>query len=119
MQEVNKAKAAAATVEAEVKAVEEAILNIGGVKLRAQKAKVEGLTQQIATLQTNLTKANVELKTAQRAVDKLAKKIEKDEEERTANLEYIEKIKEEFKAVEAGAMQVGEEYMLYFYFEKR
>ncbi len=51
VQNVAKAKGAAEQVEAEVKRLEEAVMAAGGVKLRAQKSKVEGIREQISTLQ--------------------------------------------------------------------
>ena len=48
---VVKAQAAAQLLEQEVKSLEEAIMAVGGVRLRSQKSKVEGLKEQIDTLQ--------------------------------------------------------------------
>eukprot|EP00052_Salpingoeca_macrocollata_P017972 m.147220 g.147220 ORF g.147220 m.147220 type:complete len:1291 (-) comp20562_c0_seq1:30-3902(-) len=105
-----KAQQAAASVEAEVKAVQQAILDVGGVRLKSQKSKVDGINEQISTLQANLAKANVELKTAQRNCDKLEAKIKKDTAELEKNKEHMNSIEAEFKAVEEGAREVMEQF---------
>ncbi len=48
---VAKAKSAASSVEEAVKSLEAAVMAVGGVRLRTAKAKVEGIKEQIDTLQ--------------------------------------------------------------------
>ena len=50
------AKAPASAIEAEIKAIEEAIANVGGVMLKAQKSKVKSLNNAMDKLRSNITK---------------------------------------------------------------
>ncbi|KAH7393955.1 RecF/RecN/SMC [Phaeosphaeria sp. MPI-PUGE-AT-0046c] len=57
--ELSKLHDETADVEAEIKALQDKIMEIGGVKLRSQKAKVDGLKQQIDTLNDQSSNAEV------------------------------------------------------------
>jgi structural maintenance of chromosome 4 len=57
--EVSKLHAETADVEAEIKALQDKIMEIGGVKLRSQKAKVDGLKQQVDTLTDQSSNAEI------------------------------------------------------------
>lgn len=57
--EISKLHAETADAEAEIKALQNKIMEIGGVKLRSQKAKVDGLKQQIDTLTDQASNAEV------------------------------------------------------------
>jgi len=48
-----------AGIEAEINVLQEKIMEIGGVKLRSQKAKVDGLKEQIGTLTEEISNAEV------------------------------------------------------------
>jgi structural maintenance of chromosome 4 len=57
--EVSRLHSETAGVEAEIKALQDKIMEIGGVKLRSQKAKVDGLKQQIDTLTETMSNSEV------------------------------------------------------------
>jgi hypothetical protein len=48
---VTRARAEAKEIDDQVKELEAAVLAVGGVRLKAQKSKVEGIKEQIETLQ--------------------------------------------------------------------
>ena len=56
---VEKIKSETAGVEAEIKELQDKIMEVGGVRLRAQKAKVDGLKEQIATLTEEISTAEI------------------------------------------------------------
>jgi len=105
-----KATARARLVEEEIEVIEKAILEIGGVQLRSQKAKVEGLNEQIATLQTNTTKAKVDSKTCGRMIAQLEKSIAKARKDMEENTTSMGQIKEDLKKMEEGATVVMEAF---------
>ncbi|KAI9778170.1 MAG: hypothetical protein M1816_004254 [Peltula sp. TS41687] len=57
--EIRKLHAETATVEEEIKALQDKIMEVGGIRLRTQKAKVDGLRDQIKTLTEEMTTAEV------------------------------------------------------------
>ena len=69
-----------------------------------------GLTEQLATLQEEVTQKKVSIKTAQRNIEKLDKKQQKDDEERAGNSKSIEDIQKELSAMEKDAQNVINSY---------
>ncbi|RMZ87349.1 hypothetical protein DV736_g5416, partial [Chaetothyriales sp. CBS 134916] len=57
--EIEELKAETASVEAEIKALQDQIMEVGGVKLRAQKATVDGLKERIDLLNEDVSAAEV------------------------------------------------------------
>jgi structural maintenance of chromosome 4 len=103
-----KATMEASVVETAIKDLEKEIANVGGVRLRAQKSKVDGLADQIQSLQSRASKANVDSKAPDRSRVKLEKKMASDATECEENKKHMEAIRAEFQVIEAGAIEVME-----------
>ncbi|KZV88820.1 RecF/RecN/SMC protein [Exidia glandulosa HHB12029] len=70
--ELAKAKTKAGKIEEEIQALEKKILDIGGSKLLAQKAKVDGIKLHLQLASDEITKAEVAKARAQKDLQKLA-----------------------------------------------
>jgi structural maintenance of chromosome 4 len=81
-------------IEDAIKALQDQILEVGGVKLRAQKSKVDGIKQQIELSSEKVTKAEVEQAKSAKEAEKLAKAIQTN----TAKLEDLDEQLEELDA---------------------
>ena len=73
------------------------MLAVGGVRLRAQKAKVEGLQSQLNGVEGSLSKAKAASEAGEKAVAKLEKAVEKAKESATELEKKIEATKAAFK----------------------
>jgi structural maintenance of chromosome 4 len=91
--EVTKLHAETADVEAEIKLLQDKIMEIGGVKLRSQKAKVDGLKQQIETLTEQVSNAEV-------SKSKEGKQFTKHEKAHSDAIKELEKLAVEAEKVE-------------------
>ena len=85
--EVQKLQSETAGIEGEIKALQDTIMEVGGVQLRSQKAKVDGLKEQIDHRMEELSAAEV----AKAKADKQRKKHEKSLNDALAELEKVEK----------------------------
>ncbi|RMZ84160.1 hypothetical protein DV738_g782, partial [Chaetothyriales sp. CBS 135597] len=93
--EVEALKAETAGVEAEIKALQEQIMEIGGVKLRAQQAMVDGLKERIDLLNEDVSAAEKEeLKEMKKEVDVRTAELN---ETRKAEIEMKNKLEENTK----------------------
>ena len=63
--------------DAAVEELQEQVLALGGIKLRAQKSKVETLNEQLAGIQGELTKKAVAREATEKGAEKLEKAIDK------------------------------------------
>lgn len=109
-QALQQAKIQAAAFDGEIARLQARIMEIGGVRLRAQKSKVDGLREQLDSLQRALTKSQVAQRTAQRAADKArqaAAQVAADLAQARAD---IERGRAEFEAIEQGAVKVMEAF---------
>eukprot|EP00038_Savillea_parva_P009804 m.185960 g.185960 ORF g.185960 m.185960 type:complete len:1307 (+) comp16612_c0_seq1:91-4011(+) len=104
------AKAAAAKVEAQKKEIEDAIANVGGIRLKAQKSKVKSLSSQMDKLRSSITKAGVEMKTAKTQLKKAQSKLEKDEAELEKTVQLRAEIKAELADMDGSAKEVLQHY---------
>jgi structural maintenance of chromosome 4 len=78
-------------IEADIKAIQQKILDVGGIKLRSQKSKVDGIREQMDTLNECITKAEHSSIKDTKEVAKLEKCILKSEKEiETMEAEYEE-----------------------------
>ncbi|KAI9691322.1 MAG: hypothetical protein M1820_009743 [Bogoriella megaspora] len=95
--EVEKLRAETTGIEEEIQALQDKIMEIGGVRLRAQKAKVDGLRSQIDSLTDEVSNAEV----AKTKAEKQRVKSEKACEEAETELEKVkveaEKVDEDMK----------------------
>lgn len=74
-----------AGIEAEINILQEKIMEIGGVKLRSQKAKVDGMKEQIGTLAEEISNAEI----SKAKTEKQKHKHEKAREDAEAELEGV------------------------------
>ncbi|KAF3906498.1 hypothetical protein ABW20_dc0106805 [Dactylellina cionopaga] len=75
-----------AGAEAEIKALEDKIMQIGGIRLRSQQTTVDGIKERIETLSEEMTGAEASRVKA----DKARQKNEKNERDATKELEVVE-----------------------------
>ncbi|KAF9378758.1 hypothetical protein CPB97_009383 [Podila verticillata] len=84
-------------IEAKIKDLQNKILDAGGVKLRAQKSKVEGIREQIEALGDKVTKTKVAKNKAEKDISKLGNQIAKHEKELAEVSEELERLEQEIK----------------------
>ncbi|KAG0364334.1 hypothetical protein BGZ54_007623 [Gamsiella multidivaricata] len=95
--EVVSIKKNAEAIEEKIKDLQNKILDAGGVKLRAQKSKVDGLREQIEALGDRMTKTRVTKNKAEKDVVKLGTQIGKHEKELAEVSEDLQKLEQEIK----------------------
>lgn len=91
--EVEKLQSETAGLEGEIKALQDKIMEVGGVQLRSQKAKVDGLKEQIDHRMEELSAAEV-------AKAKSAKQLTKHEKALNDALKELEKIEKDVAKVD-------------------
>ncbi|KAI9820814.1 MAG: hypothetical protein M1826_000839 [Phylliscum demangeonii] len=96
--EVERLHAETATVEDEIKALQEKIMEVGGINLRAQKTIVQGLRNQVKLLTEGTSTAEV-------ARIKAEKQKEKHERSLVDSQGEIEGLQEELETLEAAAKE--------------
>lgn len=74
--EVQSLRQKSAGIEDAIKQLQDKILEVGGIKLRAQKSKVDGIKQQIDLSSDKVTKAEVEQAKSAKDAEKLEKAIQ-------------------------------------------
>ncbi|KAI8893503.1 RecF/RecN/SMC [Globomyces pollinis-pini] len=84
---VAKHKSAAKLIEDEIKELQEKVMEIGGIRLRSQSAKVQSLKDQIESLQIKITKLKSEKTFREKNLIKLDETIEK----KTIELKEVER----------------------------
>ncbi|KAF8975782.1 hypothetical protein BGZ46_008862 [Entomortierella lignicola] len=95
--EVTSIKKNTQSIEDKIKDLQNKILDAGGVKLRAQKSKVDGLREQIEALGDRSTKTKVAKNKAEKDVVKLSAQIAKHEKELAEVSEDLMKLEREIK----------------------
>lgn len=104
--EVDKLRAETSGIENEIKALQEKIMEVGGVKLRSQKAKVDDLRDQITALNDRITTCDVARVKNQKDCEKFAKLIASSEEELKTLTEELAAIEEDMKQSCRNAEQI-------------
>jgi structural maintenance of chromosome 4 len=108
-------KSSCKNIEDDIESLQQTIMDIGGVKLRLQNAKVDSIQEQIETLRKHILSLTAEKKQRQKALDKSFDSIEKKkneiqslEQEMSHSKEEIEPcstqihhLKTEIKSIEA------------------
>ena len=90
----------ASEIESQIKHLEEKILQVGGIKLRAQNAKVEGIKEQISSFSERVIKMQVQAEKVNYNGRKLQEEIvQKKEELHTIEVE-LENLTAQGKQVE-------------------
>ncbi len=93
-------------LEAEIAALQQKIMDAGGVRLRAQKAKVESLKAEVSEASAGITKGRVQISTAEAAQAKADKAIAALEAELARTREEAEQIKADFDKLTGEAATV-------------
>ena len=83
---------------------------MGGVRLRAQKAKVEGLAEQLRGVEKQLSLATAKAEGGEKAVERIEASVEKATQTAKDLEAKIEATKAAFKALEDDAMEVMKKY---------
>lgn len=96
--DVVKLKNSSINIEEEIKVLQAKILEVGGVRLRAQKAKVDGINEQNDSIHERIMKLQVEKSTREKSLVKAVKIIEKKETEISDSARELGKLEEEMKA---------------------
>ena len=96
--------------DAAIAELQEEVLQLGGVKLRSLKSKVETLKEQVAGIAGELTRKEVAREAKDKETDKLQKAIDKSkaalEEQQAKN----EEIRSSFETLEKQALEKMQEY---------
>ncbi|KAI9033329.1 hypothetical protein DFJ74DRAFT_176515 [Hyaloraphidium curvatum] len=80
-QEIATLKKSSSKIEDGIKELQEKIMEVGGVRLRSQQAKVDGMNSQIDALNDQATKLKVSQAAAEKNIQKARKAVEKSEQE--------------------------------------
>lgn len=97
-------------VDARLAVLQEEVLSVGGIKLRAQKSKVETLSDQLSGLRQSLTKTEVDLESRIAARDKLQASLTKQKAATVALEKAVEAAEAALKRLEDDAFEVHEKY---------
>jgi structural maintenance of chromosome 4 len=103
---VDRLHAETAGIENEIKALQEKIMEVGGVKLRSQKAKVDDLRDQIAALNDRITTCDVARAKNEKDCEKFSKTLKSSEEELESLAEELAAIDRDMKQSNRNAEQV-------------
>ncbi|KJZ78177.1 hypothetical protein HIM_02215 [Hirsutella minnesotensis 3608] len=90
--EIEQLRGETASVEEEIKALQDKIMEVGGEKLRAQRATVDRLKEEITSHNEEMSNAEVQRAKAEKQKVKLAKDIAKATRERDAAAQDLEKL---------------------------
>ena len=96
--DLDKLKSSSSNIEEEIRELQDKILEVGGVRLRSQKSKVDGIQEQIDLANKNITSIQCEKATRERNLSKITKSIESKQKELKQLVEELEEI--ETKSVE-------------------
>ncbi|KAN0040303.1 hypothetical protein ACTA71_012193 [Dictyostelium dimigraforme] len=84
----------------EIQEIQGNILNVGGPQLKMQKNKVESLQSSIDSNQTNTSKANVQIKSLAKSMEKSIKVLNENTKEKEENEAALGEIQEKYKLLE-------------------
>ncbi|KAL9104346.1 MAG: hypothetical protein Q9163_000692 [Psora crenata] len=103
--EAEKLRAETAGLEHDIQALQDKIMEVGGVKLRAQKAKVDGLKEQIAILTEEVSNAEIAKSKAEKLKAKHQKSYEDSEKELAAASGELESLADEIQQQASNARE--------------
>ncbi|KAI8921838.1 RecF/RecN/SMC [Powellomyces hirtus] len=106
--EIGKLQVSTTKIEEEIAALQQKILEVGGVRLRTQHAKVDSINEQLALNSARMTKLQVERTARDKALAKLLKSIEKNDRELESTESEMEEIGDALEQQRAAAAQVTE-----------
>ncbi|KAK0528142.1 Structural maintenance of chromosomes protein 4 [Tilletia horrida] len=96
--EIEKLKKTTAMFEADIDALQEKILEVGGLELRTQRSKVTGIKEMIDLSNERITKAEVAKVKAEKDIAKLSTNIEQHEQALETLAEELEDVLENIRA---------------------
>jgi len=105
-QALDRLKKSTSKIEEDVRGLQNKILEVGGVRLRVQKSKVDSIHEQIVALNERITKTQVAKNTAEKSVTKLTSSIEKKEAELNEINSSLEEISKEIQDKTSAAVDV-------------
>ena len=108
--QIDTEQAAVDKADAAIAALQEQVLAAGGIKLRAQKSKLETLAESLACVQQQQTKIRGQSEISEKAEAKLQASIAKQRAAATELEGKIEATKAQFKKLEDDAFAVMKEY---------
>jgi structural maintenance of chromosome 4 len=97
-------------IDGELASLQEEVLAVGGVRLRAQKSKVETLGDQLSGVEARLNKAKAQAEGCEKVVAKGEAAVEKAKESAAELEKKIEATKAAFKKLEDDAFEVMQSY---------
>ena len=103
---MDKLHAETAGIDNEIKALQEKIMEVGGVKLRSQKAKVDDFREQITALTDRITTCDVARAKNEKDCEKFANLMKSSEEELETLAEELSSLEEDMKASIRNAEQI-------------
>eukprot|EP01134_Creolimax_fragrantissima_P001134 CFRG1134T1 len=104
--ELEQARTNVTKLDGEIKESQDQILDVGGVRMKAQKAKVDGILHEIDAKNSYVTKAQVAIKSATKKIETISKKIAKTEAEILENKAVIASMESEFAKLDQDAARV-------------
>ncbi|KNC78249.1 hypothetical protein SARC_09307, partial [Sphaeroforma arctica JP610] len=106
--QLGEAKARVAELDSQIKSLQNSIMDVGGVRMKAQKAKIEGIVQEISTVKSAVTKSQVTMKSATKKIQTCTNRQAKTQIELKENAQVIAAMKEEFVKLDEDARLVIE-----------
>ncbi|KJE90125.1 hypothetical protein CAOG_01474 [Capsaspora owczarzaki ATCC 30864] len=104
--EVARAQQNASKIQVAIDALQSKIMDVGGMPLRVQRAKVQGLVEQIDIASKSLNKLTVTIKSSTKAAEKAAEKLKEVQRELEETGATIQRIGAEHAAMEKEAVAV-------------
>ncbi|KAJ3297941.1 hypothetical protein HK104_011341 [Borealophlyctis nickersoniae] len=95
--DIEKLRKSSSKIEDEIKELQNQILEVGGDRLRSQKARVDIISNQIDTVQTSITKLHAERTTREKALTKVAAGITKKESEMEETERALETVRDDLE----------------------
>lgn len=104
------AKAGAADLEETIKTLQEKIMDVGGMPLKIQQAKVDGIESQLGDTHRVITRIQVQLKTVEKNVAKCTKAIAAAETGLEEETQQVEQKKQQLEELVSSAKEVKQKY---------
>lgn len=97
--ELEKLKQRSQTIEADIKQLQDQILAIGGIELRKQHSKVDGINQMIELENDKVTKAEVGVNKARKDIEKHTRVLDTSQKELKDIEVVLEKLKDDLRMI--------------------
>jgi structural maintenance of chromosome 4 len=97
--ELEKLKQRSQTIEADIKQLQDQILAIGGIELRKQQSKVDGINNMIELENDKVTKAEVGVNKARKDIEKHTRVLDTSQKELKDIEVVLEKLKDDLRRI--------------------